>query len=426
MSAASAGERPAVHRGGVLLLLGALIAIGPLTTDMYLPALPAMTDELGTNASGIQFTLTGTLIGLAGGQVVLGPLSDAIGRRKPLLAGIVLHIHASLACVFAPDLGTLYILRVLQGIGSATFTVIAMAVVRDLFEGRATATALSRLMLVIGVAPILAPLLGSVVLQWSSWRGVFAVLAALSLVIGAVAAIALPETLPVGRRRHGGLVATMRDYGRLLRDGRFVGLILLAGFAMSVIFAFVAGSPFALQGQFGLNEQEFGVVFGAGALFNIIGTQLNVVALARRTPAQVLVAGLLTATVTALVLLICAVTGFGGLWGILLPLWATLLAVGFVAPNAPALAMSRHGEIAGTAAALLGALQFGVGAVAAPTVGVIGTGAVAMAAVIAASMVLAVLVLLVVVRPRSLNGTDTTDDPRSMREDAPGSTPQGV
>ncbi len=327
MNAASAGERPAVRRGRVLLLLGALIAIGPLTTDMYLPALPAMTDELRTNASGIQFTLTGTLIGLAGGQVFVGPLSDAIGRRKPLLAGIVLHVLASLACVFAPGLGTLYILRVLQGIGSATFTVIAMAVVRDLFEGRATATALSRLMLVIGVAPILAPLLGSVVLQWSSWRGVFAVLAGSSLVIGVVAAIALPETLPVGRRQRGGLVGTIRDYGRLLRDGRFIGLILLAGFAMSVIFAFVAGSPFALQGQFGLNEQEFGLVFGAGALFNIIGTQLNVVALARRPPAQVLVVGLLAATVTALVLLICAVTDFGGLWGILLPLWATLLAV---------------------------------------------------------------------------------------------------
>lgn len=391
-------SRPVRHRGRLLLLLGSLVAIGPLTSDMYLPAFPAMADELSTDASGIQLTLTGALIGLAVGQLLVGPLSDALGRRKPLLAGIAVHVVASALCAIAPNLVVLDALRVVQGLGSATSTVIAMAIVRDLYADSAAATALSRLMLVLGVSPILAPTVGGIVLGWTSWRGIFLVLAALSVVIVVVTALALPETLPLQRRRRGGLRGTLGDYGRLVRDARFVGLILVAGLAMCTIFGFVAGSPFALQGHFGMNEQEFGYLFGAGALFVVVGTQLNAAVVSRRSPGQVLMTALVAATVGAGVLLATSATGFGGLWGVLVPLWAVLLAIGFVTPNAPALAMSRHGEMAGTAAALLGAVQFGIGAVAAPLVGTIGTGPAAMAVVIAVGLLLAVVILVATTR----------------------------
>jgi MFS transporter, DHA1 family, multidrug resistance protein len=392
--ATSPGDRPRL-----VLLLGALVALAPLTTDMYLPALPAITSETHTSPAAVQLTLTAALAGLALGQLLAGPLSDVIGRRTPLLAGVAVHIVASVLCLLAPDLAVLDVLRVLQGVGAAAATVITMAVVRDLFEGAAAARVLSRLMLILGVSPILAPTLGGIVLAWSSWRGVFAVLAALSLVVVAAAAFALPETLPVGRRRTGGLASTCRDVGRLSHDRTFVGLILLTGLAMSTIFAFVSGSPFVFQKHFGLSEQEFGYAFGVGALGLVLATQLNVRLLRRRSPAQVLVGSLAAAVVAGGLLLVCAATGAGGMAGTFVPLWLVLFTVGLTMPNAPALALSRHGEVAGTAAALLGAVQFGLGAVTAPLVGTIGTGPAAMASVIALTLAVAAGILVAVVRP---------------------------
>lgn len=386
----------------LVLVLGSLIAIGPLTIDMYLPALPAITADLETTSAAVQLTLTGTLAGLALGQLLIGPLSDAVGRRLPLLAGIALHILASLLCVVAPTVQVVGVLRVLQGLGVAATSVVAMAVVRDLFSGAAFARLFSRLMLVMGAAPILAPTLGSGLLRWSDWRGVFVALAVFGLLLIVVAAVGLRETLPAERRRHGGVAAVGRDYRALLRDRTFVGLVLVAGLAMAALFAYVAGSSFVFQQRYGLDEQQFGLAFGAGAVGLITATQLNVRLLRRYTPQRILVTALAVGTAAGLVLLSFAATGVGGLAAVLASLWVVLAAAGLAMPNAPALALSRHGEAAGTAAALLGAVQFGVGALAAPLVGVLGTGSVAMAAVVAGGMAVALVVLLTVVRPARL------------------------
>ncbi|MFG3298035.1 multidrug effflux MFS transporter [Micromonospora chersina] len=386
----------------LVLVLGSLIAIGPLTIDMYLPALPAITADLETTSAAVQLTLTGTLAGLALGQLLIGPLSDAVGRRLPLLAGIALHILASLLCVVAPTVQVVGVLRVLQGLGVAATSVVAMAVVRDLFSGAAFARLFSRLMLVMGAAPILAPTLGSGLLRWSDWRGVFVALAVFGLLLVVVAAVGLRETLPAERRRHGGVAAVGRDYRALLRDRTFVGLVLVAGLAMAALFAYVAGSSFVFQQRYGLDEQQFGLAFGAGAVGLITATQLNVRLLRRYTPQRILVTALAVGTAAGLVLLGFAATGVGGLAAVLASLWVVLAAAGLAMPNAPALALSRHGEAAGTAAALLGAVQFGVGALAAPLVGVLGTGSVAMAAVVAGGMAVALVVLLTVVRPARL------------------------
>ncbi|GAA4578208.1 multidrug effflux MFS transporter [Micromonospora coerulea] len=386
----------------LVLVLGSLIAIGPLTIDMYLPALPSIAADLHTTSAAVQLTLTGTLAGLALGQLLIGPLSDAVGRRVPLLAGTGLHILASVLCAIAPSIEVVGALRVLQGLGAAATSVVAVAVVRDLFSGAAFAKLFSRLMLVMGVAPILAPTLGSGLLRWSDWRGVFVALAIFGVLLATVAAFGLAETLPPERRRRGGVAATVRDYGSLLRDRTFVGLVLVAGLAMAALFAYVAGSSFVFQEQYGLDEQQFGAAFGAGAIGLIAATQLNVRLLRRYSPQRILVTALGVGTAAGLALLAFAATGVGGLASILATLWVVLAAAGLALPNAPALALSRHGEAAGTAAALLGAVQFGVGALAAPLVGVLGTGSVAMAVVVAGGMVAAMAVLLAVVRPARL------------------------
>jgi len=399
----SPGElMPTRERLRLVLVLGFLTALGPLTIDMYLPSLPTITTDLHAGAAAVQLTLTGTLLGLGLGQLIVGPLADAFGRRRPLLAGVGVHVLASILCVFAPNLAVLGTLRVLQGLGAAAASVVALAVVRDLFSGLAAAKLFSRLMLIVGVAPILAPTIGGAVLTWTSWRGVFVVLAAVGAVIMAATALVLPETLQPERRRGGGPVGTARDYGRLFTDRTYLGLILVGGLAMAALFAYVSGSSFVFQEQFGLSAQQFAYVFAGGAVGLIGATQLNVRLLRRWTPLQILAAALAVGLVASAVLLVCAETRFGGLAGVLVPLWTVLATVGLAMPNAPALALSRHGETAGTAAALLGAVQFGVGALAAPLVGVLGVGAVAMAIVVLAGTAAANLVLWLVVRPHRL------------------------
>jgi DHA1 family bicyclomycin/chloramphenicol resistance-like MFS transporter len=393
---------PAGRRFRIVLVLGLLTALGPLTIDMYLPSLPAITADLQTTAAAVQLTLTGTLVGLAFGQLLVGPLSDAYGRRWPLLGGIAVHMLASVFCVIAPNVAVLGTLRVLQGLGAAAAAVVAMAMVRDLFTDNAAARLFSRLMLVVGVAPILAPTVGGLVLNWTSWRGVFVVLTVVAVSISAVSALVLPETLPPAARRGGGVLGTVRDYGRLFTDRVYVGLILVAGLAMAALFAYVSGSSYVFQDGYGMSEQQFALIFAGGAVGLIGATQLNVRLLRRWSPQQIMSASLVAGLAFGLVFLVVAITGAGGLAGILIPLWLVLALVGLIMPNAPALALSRHGEAAGTAAALLGAVQFGVGALAAPLVGVLGVGEVAMAVVVFGGMLSATLVCFLVVRPHRL------------------------
>src|SRR5690349_21213770 len=216
---------PFGRRFRIVLVLGFLTALGPLTIDMYLPSLPTISTDLQASAAAVQLTLTGTLVGLAFGQLLVGPLSDAVGRRVPLLAGIGVHVLASVLCVIAPNLAMRGTLRVLQGLGAAAAAVVATAMVRDLFDGQSAAKLFSRLMLVVGVAPILAPTIGGLVLNWTSWRGVFVVLTVTGVAIMTVSALVLPETLPAARRRNGGVRGTLGDYGRLFTDRVYVGLI---------------------------------------------------------------------------------------------------------------------------------------------------------------------------------------------------------
>jgi DHA1 family bicyclomycin/chloramphenicol resistance-like MFS transporter len=384
------------------LMLGAFVALGPLTIDMYLPALPTIREELATSSATVQLTLTGTLVGLALGQLVIGPLSDALGRRGPLLAGTALHVVASVLVLIAPSIAVLGVLRVLQGVGTAAASVVALAIVRDLFEGRAAATMLSRLFLVMGVAPVLAPTIGGELLRFTSWRGVFAALALYGVVVLALGWFGLRETLPPARRRSLGVGSTLRTYGGLFRDRTYVGLILVAGLTMAALFTYVSGSSFVYQRQFGLDEQQFGMLFGAGAVWLIGATQLNPVLLRRWSPAQILVAGTVGGTAAGIVLVALAALGAGGLLGVAVPLWAVLFAAGLALPNAPALALSEYGDSAGSAAALLGAVQFGVGAAVSPLVGLLGNDALAMGAVIVVALLLAVAVLVAVVRPWTL------------------------
>ena len=291
------------------LTLGAFVALGPLTIDMYLPALPSMTRDLGTTAATAQLTLTGTLIGLALGQLVLGPLSDAYGRRRPLLAGTALHVLASLLVLVAPTVAVLGALRVLQGVGAAAGAVIALAVVRDLYDGRAAATMLSRLFLVLGAAPVLAPTIGGEILRFTSWRGVFALLAAYGLALLAVGWATL------ARRCRRSAAAARASSGRCAATASccttaaYVGLVLVAGLTMAGLFSYVSGSAFVYQGEFGLDEQQFGLLFGAGAFWLIAATQLNPLVLRRFEPQQVLVAGTVVGALAGAALVVLAAHG---------------------------------------------------------------------------------------------------------------------
>jgi MFS transporter, DHA1 family, multidrug resistance protein len=396
----------------MILVLGVMVALGPLTIDMYLPALPNIADDLSVSSSVIQLTLTGTLAGLALGQLIVGPLSDSLGRRRPLMAGIVLHIFASVLCMLAPNLVVLGLARVLQGVGAAAAMVVAIAVVGDLFADSAAATVMSRLMLVLGVAPVVAPSLGAAVLLHGSWHWVFTTLVVIAGALLVVAVTALPETLPPSHRRPLRVRGIAATYLELLRDKRFVILVLVAALGMSALFAYIAGASFVLQGRYGLDQQAFALVFGAGAVALIGATQFNVVLLKRFSPQTITLWALAAALLAGGLFVGLSVARVGGLAGFVMPVWGVLAAMGLVIPNAPAVALSRHPDAAGTAAALLGAAQFGLGAAIAPLVGVLGNDELALSVVMTAGVSIALVALSLSLRwgyPHAV-GVSTSDN----------------
>ncbi len=382
----------------MIILLGVMVALGPLTIDMYLPALPKIADELGVSSSVAQLPLTGTLAGLGLGLLIVGPLSDSLGRRRPLMAGIVLHMAASLLCLFAPNIAVLGVARGLQGVGAAAAMVVAIAVVGDLFADSVAATVMSRLMLVLGVAPVIAPSLGAAVMLKASWHWVFAVLVLMAGALLLVAALALPETLPAAHRRPLKVRGIASTYVEVLRDARFVVLVLVGALGMSGLFAYIAGAAFVLQGRHGLDQQAFALVFGAGAIALIGATQFNVVLLRRFAPQTIALWALAAGSFSGVVFIGLSLTHIGGVLGFVGPVWAILAAMGLVIPNAPAVALSRHPDAAGTAAAVLGAAQFGLGAAIAPLVGVLGNDEVALSLVMTAGMAIALVALFFTVR----------------------------
>lgn len=379
----------------LVLVLGALSAIGPLTIDTYLPALPELSRQLGATDAQAQSTITGLLIGLGVGQLIIGPLSDAVGRRKPLLIGLGLHAGMSLLCALAPSIGMLTLTRSLQGFAGAAVAVVSMAVVRDLFSGIRAAQLLSRLVLVLGVAPILAPSLGSALLALTSWRGIFVVLAVAALLMLVLAFVALPETLPVERRRPASIIGSLQAYRMLFRDRLFIVMVLVAGLMFATLFAYISGAPFVLQNLYGLTPQQFGIAFSANAIGMIAMTQINPWLVKRYSPVSVLTFGVLLAVSGAVLLLVLMSLGVGGWFAFMAPLFFVISAAGLSFPNAPAIALNRHGESAGTAAAMLGASQFMIGGAVAPLVGALDNGTpVPMAAIMVGTTGLAAVLLL--------------------------------
>jgi len=369
----------------LVLILGALSAMGPLSIDFYLPGLPELSDDLDASATQAQLTLTACLAGLAVGQLLAGPLSDRLGRRRPLLVGLACYAAASLACALSPSIYALVLLRLVQGFAGAGAIVIARAIVRDLRSGAAAARLYSVLMLVTGLAPMLAPILGGQLLQVMSWRGLFVGLAAAGvlLLLGSISWLA--ETLPPAMRHAGGWRETTRVFHRLARDRVFVGYALVLGLSFGEMFAYIAGSPFVVEDVYGVSPQLFAVVFGVNALGIVACSQLNGLLVGRVGPTRLLASGLAVGAVGGVTLLAVALAGGIGLAGILPCLFAIVSSIGLVIPNATALALTGYDpHVAGSASALLGVLQFGFGAAVAPLVGAAGVeSAVPMAVVMA-------------------------------------------
>ncbi|GAB2593701.1 multidrug effflux MFS transporter [Streptomyces capparidis] len=393
------------HRPGLVmvLILGTLTALTPLSLDMYLPALPEIGDSLHSSAARVQLTLTACLVGMAVGQLVVGPLSDALGRRRPLLVGMVVYVLATAACALAPDVPTLIAFRLVQGLAGAAGIVIARAVVRDLCSGLAVARFLSNLMLISGVAPILAPVLGGQMLRFTAWRGIFLVLAGLGAALTVVVALWLEETLPKERRHSGGFGHTLRTIRGLAGHARFAGYVLTGSFAFAALFAYVSGSSFVVQDVYGASPQTFSLLFGLNSVGLVTMGQIHGKVLVGRVPMdRVLAAGLAVVAVAALTLLALVGGVFGevGLAPVAATLFVMVSAMGVALPNTTAQALVLTPHAAGTASALLGTTQFVVGALTPPLVGVAGEDtAMPMVVVIAASAAVSIVLFLVLCRP---------------------------
>jgi len=383
----------------IILILGGLSAFAPLSIDMYLPALPRLTTELSTSASAAQLSLTACLVGLAAGQLLAGPLSDVHGRRRPLLVGLICYSVSSVLCAFAPTVWVLVALRLVQGLSGAAGVVLSRAVVRDLRSGNAAAKLFAALMLVNGIAPVLAPTIGGQLLRFTSWRGVFVVLTVVGAGLLAAVLAGLPETHGRDRRRGGGLADTGAAFRVLVTDRRFLGLAVASGCVSGAMFAYISGSSFVLQDVYGLSAQLFGLVFGVNAVGIVACGQLSARLVDRFGPGPLLRVGGYQCLAGAVLLLVAVLTG-AGLALVLPALFLVVSSVGLVSPNATTLALAEYGRTAGSAAAVLGVLQFVVGGAVAPLVGIAGTGTgVPMAAVIAALAAATVVLLATVARP---------------------------
>ena len=381
-----------------IVVLGLLSTFGPLSLDLYLPALPELADDLASTPSAAQLTITACLVGLALGQLVAGPLSDRFGRRRPLLVGLVAYLLASLACAFAPSVTVLVLLRLVQGLAGAAGLVVARAVARDLYEGRQLVLFFSRLTLISGLAPVVAPVLGGQLSRVMSWRGIFVVLAGFGALL-LVAGLLQRETLPPARRSTGGLTTTLRGFRVLLRDRFFVGAALSAGLAGASMFAYISGATFVLQRIHGMSAQGFSLVFGLNSVGIMAMSQLGARLSRRRPPASVLALGLALNLLGATALAVTVLADLG--LGFLVPsLFVMVSALGLVFPTATALAMSDYPEQAGTASSLLGLGQFVFGAVVAPLVGIAGEETAVPLGVVALSVsALASVAFLTLVRP---------------------------
>lgn len=356
------------RQGPPILLLGLLCAMAPMAIDLYVPALPVIAISLETSPAAVGVTLSANVAGLAVGQLLMGSLSDVLGRRRPLLAGLLVFALASLGCALAPSLAVLTVLRLLQGLAGAAGPVLGRAIARDLYSGSRLAQLFGTLSLVMGIAPVCAPVLGGGLLRVSSWHGLFVALAIVGAVLALWSVRSMPETLPPGQRTSAGPSDVFRVYGRLLGNRTFRAYALTLGALFAVLFAYIAGAAFVLQSGYGLTPTATGAVFALVAACMVAGGAATG-RLARRTAPQRILA-----RATAVLVL----TGAGVLtasWAgaplpvFLIPLVAQIAAFGLAAPCCTTLAMSGQSGASGSASALLGATQFATGALVTPLVG---------------------------------------------------------
>ncbi|WP_101256042.1 multidrug effflux MFS transporter [Streptomyces barkulensis] len=392
-------------RAGLLitLILGGLTALPALSMDMYLPALPDIGAVYGSPAAQVQLTLTACLLGLAVGQIVVGPMSDRFGRRRPLLAGMTGYVLASVACALAPGVHALTAFRLVQGLAGAAAIVIARAVVRDMFDGLAMARFFSTLMLISGAAPILAPVLGGQVLRFTDWRGVFLILAGFGLLLTLVTARCLPETLAVEKRHGGGAREALHTMRGLFADRVFTGYLLVGSFAFAALFAYVSASPFVIQEIYGASPQTFSLLFMVNSIGLVAASQINGRLLVGRVSLDRVIAvglGLILLSAGALLLMTAGVLGDVGLAPVSAGLFVLMSAMGLVLPNSGSQGLMRTPHAAGSASALLGTSQFLIGAMTPPLVGVAGEDtAVPMAVVQLVCVLVAIVCFAALCRP---------------------------
>jgi len=364
-----------------------------MSVDMYLPSLPTIATDFAVTPAATQWTLTSFFIGMAFGQAVYGPLADRYGRKPPLYAGLLVYIVASVGCALAANAPILIAARFVQAVGGCAGIVIARAVVRDRFDAHSSARIYSLLMLVMGLAPILAPLLGGWVLFFTHWRMIFMILALFGL--GCLLAVwrYLPETRRAAAPSPSGIGPTLRVYTDLLGDRAFLGYVLSGGFAQAGMFAYITGSPHVFIELYGVSAQTYGWFFGLNALGLIASSQINRRLLLRHTAETILRRANRTTVLLGLALILVAISGWGGFPTLALCLFGYLASLGFTAPNALALALAQQGQRAGTASALIGILQFGLATLSSLMVGLLDAGsALSMAGVVAVCGLLAYLV----------------------------------
>ncbi len=375
---------------GRVLALGGLSALGPLSLDLYLPALPTLTADLGAGEAAGQLSLSLCMIGLAVGQLIVGPLTDRVGRRIPLLVGSAVFALSAGLCALAPSIGMLLALRLLGGLAGGAGIVIARAMVRDLYGGPQLARVFALLTLVMGVAPIGAPLLGGLLLVVTSWRGVFGALAALGIVL-LVAAATLGETLPAQHRSAGGLAAMGRALRTVLADRTFLLPALVGAIGVCGMFVYIAMASFVLQRAYGLSAQQFALVFGVNAVGILVAGRLSASLVGRLGAARLLTAGVVVALVASVAMLVGVLVS-GSVWALLVPLLFLVSCTGVLLPNSTALALEGQAAVAGAASALFGLLQFAFGAAVPPLVSLSGVTPLVMAVTICATAAVTALI----------------------------------
>jgi DHA1 family bicyclomycin/chloramphenicol resistance-like MFS transporter len=377
-----------------ILILGALSAFGPLAIDFYLPGFPAIALAFGTDEKHVQLTLASYFLGLSIGQLAYGPVADRFGRRIPLLFGVGLFTVASLACAFAPNLEWLIGARFVQALGGCAGMVLSRAIVSDKCNPVESAKVFSQLMLVMGLAPILAPMFGGLLVNVYGWQSIFLALTVFSALSSLAVAFGLPESMPADHPRQP-LSGAFGQYRRLLGDRIFLGHALTGGIAIAGMFSYIAGSPFVFIKLYGVPPEHYGWLFGINAAGFILTAQVNARMVGRFGPAWLLSRAVWVYLAAALTLLLIANLHTEKLWPLLVPLFVYIASLGYIIPNSSACAMTGQGKRAGSASALLGCLQFSVAAGAAALVGVLHDGtAVPMATVITLCGVVAVVLAM--------------------------------